>query len=203
MRGLMLAGVGSGLVAILAGCGWNADAQTAPPRADGTAAASVVVVNLQDVLERLGHDKDLNKQLQAKKEEQQQQFATLSADVKSQVAAKKAELGENATEQQKKELQSLELRLTLGLRQAQAQLNNEFNAYRLQLVNRFREQVKPVASTIAKKRKASVVLARDEGVVLVYENSVDITDDVVQGMLASPTAATPQGDEPPAEDAGP
>ena len=195
MRALTLAGIGCCVVALSAGCDWNADAQSGagPPKA--SPVSSAVIVDLQDVLKRLGRDKDLDKQLDEWKKTHQQQFNELSATLEKQFADKKSSFGEKPTPEQLQELQSLRRQNAFQLNQLQRQINNDFSDFQRQLVNRFREEVKPVASAVAKKRSATLVLARDDGIVLVYENAADITDDVVQGMLASPAAVAPPANE--------
>jgi Skp family chaperone for outer membrane proteins len=203
MRCLNLAVVGCGSLAVLAGCDWNAGAQT--PGADAAAASSVAIVDLHDVLQRLGRDTEMNEELETKREELRQLLAKDTAAMQKEFADKKQQFGEEPTEEQQKELQALGARITLVTRQAQAQYNADFNTYRQQLINKFREQVKPVASAVAKERNALVVLARDDGVVLAYDAAVDITDDVVARMLNTPAGAAPPAkkESEPAKDESP
>lgn len=180
MRGLARAVYCLCFLSLVAGCGAQGANQTAPAVTGGGGA---VVVNLQDVLQRLGRDAELNKSLQEKQQEQRQQLAGYTSTLRQQYEDKKAEFGDNPNEEQQRQLQALQVEMNLRLRQAQAQTNAEFTEYQKQLVSRFREQVKPVAREIAAERNANIVLARDDGVVLSFDASIDITDEVVERMI--------------------
>jgi Skp family chaperone for outer membrane proteins len=201
MRAFLLAAA-CGLLSA-AGCDWNADANSQPAgRSQSNSAGSVLVVNLDDVLKRTGRGVEFNSQLKAKREELTRQFTADAADAQKFFDEKKKAFGEKPTEEQQKELQNLRVQLAGAVRQAQMQANQEIAAHQKQLIANFREHVIPFTREIARQRNAGVVLARDDGVVLNYDSTVDITNEVVERMLRAEPAQTPaspsKAPEPPA-----
>jgi len=60
----------------------------------------------------------------------------------------------------------------------------------VQLVNQFRDRIKPAARRVAQERGLSVIVTKNDGFVFDYVSTADITDAVVDELLATAPATT-------------
>ena len=94
------------------------------------------------------------------------------------------------------------------MNQAQRTAQNELSVYRQRLIQRFRDEVVPLAQEAASQRGLGVVLTKNDTVLLAFDNAHDITAAVVAKLrarraaaaaaVAAATAATANGPSPPA-----
>jgi Skp family chaperone for outer membrane proteins len=81
-----------------------------------------------------------------------------------------------------------------AVRQQVAQLNQKaeqaFNGYRAEWIRHYREALAPIVQQVARSRKASVVLVRND-TVMYAEPATDITDAVVAAARATPPEVAP------------
>ena len=72
----------------------------------------------------------------------------------------------------------------------------------MQLVQKFRDQIKPVARRVAQQRGLSVIVTKNDSVIYDFTATADITSAVVDELLAAapqpqPTAAASTAPAPP------
>jgi len=173
--------VATGLCAVLvglSGCGFFGDTQSN--------AGAVAVVDLDEVAKRLGRDVEMNKSIKIKAAILKKKLAQLQSAAQTQFEKEKAELGgKDATPEQKKQLQSIQVRISLQLKQLQRTARAQLAEHRQQLVNQFREEVKPTVRTVAADNGLSIVIPKDKNLLLSVEPGSEITDKVVEKLMAS------------------
>ncbi len=142
----------------------------------------VAVVDLVEVVKRIGHDAELNKSLKQEQESLNQKYQELQKSLSEKYDQEKKEFGEKPTEEQKKQLLQLQNKHRVLLDRERVGSQQQLYAFKQRLVNRFREQVKPAAREVAAEKGLTVVITKHEGV-LTVDDAVEITDEVVAKML--------------------
>lgn len=165
-----------GLVLLMAGC------------AQGK-AGGIAVINIDDVAKALGGDKAIEEKVQAHSQELSAKLDKIREDLKKTLVEEQAKLGTTPTAEQKQTFQQNFQRAQQAFNEQGQQAQQELNAFRLKQFNEFRDQVKPVAETIAKKMGASVVST--PATLLWFEPSQDITQKVIEDMKAHGAGAKP------------
>ncbi len=190
----------SGVLLVAGGCGkggWSAwNSQDRAP--SGSAGLSgVAVVDLDEVAKQLGTDVVLKKAISDGQVSLNQQLKTLQSTLQDKYRQKAQELeaqpgvkGSGETSQ-KSQVAELERELNLQLNQARRTAQNELSTYRQRLIQRFRDEVTPVAQQVAGERGLGVVVTKNDSVLLAYDNAHDITAAVVARLRAH-QAARPQ-----------
>jgi len=121
--------------------------------------------------------------------------------LRGQYDQKKDEFGseppetEEELKKQQAELQLVDRQLGAQLNQASAEAQQNLNAGKRRLIHQFREEVRPVAQSVASELGLSMVVTKNDSVVFAFSSAVDITDRVAERMRGSIT------DEPSAETA--
>lgn len=155
----------------------------APPQ------GGVAILDVEAVAKRLGRDVAIVAELKEASAPLSDQLAATQKDYQAQIEKLKSSLGSKPTEADLKKLAELERTLNQQFQQKQQQAQQELNAKRVNLVNRFREEIKPVALKIASAKGRSTVLIKSDAVILSSEPEVEITDEVV-AELNRPASTT-------------
>jgi len=172
------------LAVIMSSC---TPAPTAPAPKGG-----VALIDLDDVAKRLGRDAAIIKELQDAGNPMGEELSAARDELQGEFETAKSAMGAEPTEADQQKLAELEGNLNAQLQQKQQQAQQELNAKRIALVNRFREEVKPVALKIAAAQGLGVVIFKTENTVLVNDPDIDITDAVVAELTSASATPTPQ-----------
>ena len=154
---------------------------------------AVAVVDLDAVAKAMGKDQVIAKQLQNFNTQINRQLAKVGKDLQKQLKAETKKIGSKPTEQDKKNLVSLQNKAEqkfAAYRQAGA---NRIRQKQIKLADDFRNEVKPYAERFARQRGASVVMV-STSMILWVDNRVDITADIIGAMRsasAAPIAPAP------------
>jgi Skp family chaperone for outer membrane proteins len=162
------------------------------PAASGDSGplGTVAVIDLDRVAQQLGQDRQITQSLQLHQGSLQKQLEELAAAYDQQLAKQreKAEAGGEAERDVTLASWQQQAQATLG--KARQDFEGKLASHRTQLVQQFREQVKPFARDAARRRGLSIIVTRNESVVFDFVDAVDITDDVVQA-IRGPEEARP------------
>ncbi|MGC9455701.1 MAG: OmpH family outer membrane protein [Phycisphaerae bacterium] len=157
------------LVFMAVGCGGEEEEAT-------KSAGKVAVVDFREIISQVGKQEEVEQQVQQiagvyqeRINELQQQLQDLGAELEGQPVE-----GNEEKIQQYREAEQ-ELRAVL------AEGRQRINATRQQLYNDFGEQLKPVASKIARERGFSVILSST--VTFYSTDAVDITEEVIDELV--------------------
>lgn len=193
-----LLGVGSLMVclAALPGCG-KLVADAAPEAAPSTKqVGGVGVVDLDSVAKQLGRDQEMSKSVKARMARLNKKLTSLQDSLNRLYEEKRASFGSEADEEQEKVLLGMQERMDIQLRDSRRTAENDLANYRQSLIEQFREQAKPVLRDVAAARGLSIVVPKNDGLLLTIDPSVEITDEVARKMLASqPKGAAEAGDD--------
>lgn len=191
----------TGAAVWLTGCGMQFGGASASASRGGLA-----VVDLDKVASETGKSIQMKEVFQLQENSVKQQLAKVTMSAKAQLEAKSKEFGETPTDEQKKELAQFSFNANNTLAQLQNQAGSKLGQYKQDQIAKFRTEIKPIAQEIAAKRGLSVVIPKNEGLLLAVDPGVDITDDVIKAYrekrpapTAAPAASAPQTAAKPAQ----
>jgi Skp family chaperone for outer membrane proteins len=138
----------------------------------------------------LGSDQQIAKSINDRKSALSQQLVNLANSYRQQLAQQQtaqqqtAETsGASSTPSDRGvELASWQQQANKNLSQAKRKVQTDLAQHRVQLVQQFRDQIKPYARQVAQKRGLSVIMTKNDTVVYDFSDSVDITADVVKAI---------------------
>jgi len=185
MRSWIPVSVLVGLVVSLAGCGTKTKDQ--PVTKAAGAVGGVGVVDLDVVAKRLGRDIEMNNLVQERVAALNSKLTTLQGSMRRLFEEKRDKFGDEPTEEQLKELQAWQDRTDAQLQESKRKAEVELGNYKQALVEQFREQAKPVLREVAAARGLSIVIPKNNALLLTIDPAVEITDDVAAKMPASTT----------------
>jgi Skp family chaperone for outer membrane proteins len=142
----------------------------------------IAVVDLDKVAAETGRNRELAQSIQLAGDSLNQQLAKTVESAKEQLEAKKKGYGEELTESEQKELSQWTVSANNQLTQIQSQARQKYEQFKQQQIAQFRQDVKPIAQEVAAKRGLSVVVPKNEGLLLAVDPGIDITDDVIKVM---------------------
>jgi Skp family chaperone for outer membrane proteins len=181
----------AGLAALAAGCGFKPGETTEAKAA--RSVGGVGVVDLDMVAKRLGRDIEMGNEVQERLTSLNTKLNTLRESLRRLYDEKKDRFGDSPTEEQEKELQGTRDRMDQQLLELKRKSEIELANYRQALIDQFREQAKPVLRDVAAARGLSIVIPKNNGLLLSIDPAVEITDEVAAKM---PAAAKADGAEP-------
>ena len=195
MRRFSLALVLSGCVASFVGCGQMSGNSPAA----ATARGGMAVVDLDKVAAETGRDRQLAQSLELAQNSLNQSLQKTVESAKEQLNAKKKANGSSPTEEEQKEFSLMERSAMTQLTQIQNKARAEYEQYKQVQIAKFRAELKPITQEIASKRGLSIVIPKNEGLLLSVDPGVDITDEVVKVLREKhPIAPIPQAAAAPA-----
>lgn len=175
-----------GVLCLVAGCGQKNQDQSVA-KADKQ-VGGVGVVDLDLVAKRLGRDIEMSNAVQERLTSLNNKLTTLRGSLRRLYDEKKEKFGDEPTAEQEKELRATEDRMERELLDVKRKAEVELSNYRQQLVDQFREQAKPVLREVAAARGLSIVVPKNDGLLLSIDPAVEITDEVASRMPSSKDA---------------
>lgn len=159
----------------------------------GSDSGSVAVVDLDQVALQVGRVKAIATAVEKREADLNQQLAQAKSSYENQLQEAKQRLGEEPTEDQKQHFAKLKLQANKQLNQVAKQAKQNLQQHQTQLRLKFRNDAKAVARQVAKEKGLSIVVTKNDSVVLVYDDAADITGEVVERLqlLSSPKAKAP------------
>lgn len=179
----------AGSAALFVGCGMPFGSFSSAKSQGG-----IAVVDLDKVASETGVNLQIRESFQVQENSVKQQLAQVQMKANSQLEAKLQEMGETPTDEQKQELVKFRIGATNLLSQLQNQAKTKLGQYHQNQIVKFRTEIKPIALEVAKKHGLSVVLPKNEGLLLAVDSGVDITDEVIRAYRESrpaPAIAAP------------
>ena len=177
----------TGAAVWLTGCGTQFGGSSASSTNGGLA-----VVDLDKVAAETGKNIQMKEIFQVAENSVKQQLTNAQFSLNSQLDERKKEFGDTPTEDQKKELAQLQVKANNAFGNMRNDAGTKLSQYRQDQVAKFRTEIKPIAQEIAAKRGLSVVIPKNDGLLLAVDPGVDITDAVIKAYREkrpAPTAA--------------
>jgi Skp family chaperone for outer membrane proteins len=174
------------------GCEKGTAPATAPVARTIKAVGGVGVVDLDSVAKQLGRDLEMNKLVQDELSSLNYNLNKFESSLKQLYDEKAERYGEGPTDEQQKQLTAMQERMSGQLLEARRKAERELAVYKQQLIDQFREQTRPVLREVAADRGLSIVVPKNNGLLLSIDPAVEITDDVAKKMVAMQSAPVPE-----------
>jgi Skp family chaperone for outer membrane proteins len=175
--------IGCMLLGCAAGCTFQNDPFSGTPEPEN-GIGTVAVIDLDAVARRLGYDKQMASSIKQRETSLNQQLVTVKTSYEQQINDKQKEFGPNPSREQNQVLTSMQKQADAGLVQVRRQAQKNLSNHSTQLIQRFRSEVRPIAWEAAHQRGLSVIVTKNDSVLFDYDTSVDITETVIERMLA-------------------
>ena len=161
----------------LVGCGQMAGTSSS------TSNGGIAVVDLDKVAAKTHRDRQLAQNLELAQNSLNQALTKEVESAKVQLDAKKKAYGEEMSADDQKEFSSLERSAVTQLSQLQNTARLKFDQFKQMEIAKFRKEMAPIAKEVAAKRGLSVVIPKNEGLLLSVDAGADITDEVIKLLL--------------------
>jgi Skp family chaperone for outer membrane proteins len=175
----------TGATVWLTGCGMQFGGSSSSSASRG----GIAVVDLDKVAVETGKRMEMDEAYGLVANSVKQKLVATQNDFQAQVNAKAKELGidptaklnpEDIPEEAKREVGQMTLNARNILAQAQNEFGNKLNEYKQVQIAKFRVELKPILQEVASKRGLSVVVPKNDGLLLAIDPGVDITDEVIK-----------------------
>lgn len=150
---------------------------------DAAPVGTVAIVDLDAVAKGLGEDVELRKAIAAKRRELATKLTTLQRQLDREFKEKKDKFGEEPTDEQTEELQTLRREQSAIINNAQLEAEYSITEHNQRLISRYRAKAKPAAERVAAHKGFTIVMMKNDNLLLTFDDAADITDDVVTELL--------------------
>jgi len=142
---------------------------------------STLFVDLTVVAKALGRNEMVNTQLASAEKQLNEQLKAIAIDLNKQVKDKQKTLTKKSKDKDKQRVNEFAKQAQQTMQNRKSEAQKKINQLKINLVNKFRDDVKAVAEPIAKKAGAKSVMVVSADA-LWFDSSVDITDEVIAKM---------------------
>ena len=169
-------------------------------RGGNGAIGAVGVVDLDAVARRIGRDVEIQETLRRRQTALNEQLSVMQASHQQQLNEAQEQLDERPPGERTSRLNRLQRQASARVREARQRADRDLRTHRRQMVQAFRDVIAPVANQVASERGLSIVVTRNDSVILTFHPSVDITNAVVARMLETKPVAGASGNGKPVSD---
>lgn len=179
-------------VAGFAGCGWQAGtASTSTPSNGG-----VAVVDLDEIARATGNKTRLDDMVKMREVSLNNALgkfnSDVSEDIKGRIKDVQDELdGKELPPEEAKKLRAEAMQANAKLQQARAKAQQDLTSFTEELKLTFRKQIRPIAQEVASKKGFSIVIPKNEGLLLSVDPNNDITSDVIMALQSMSKSKQP------------
>ncbi len=149
----------------------------------------VAVVDLDKVAKELGRDVEMANDLRQNQSVLAGKLSAIEKNAVEQLTKMKAELGEAPAEDKAKEFAQSAQNAQVNFNALQKQAVTAIGQRRDVLVASFRQEARPFADKIAKANGANAVMTRNDAFLFSFDNTIDITEQVIAEMRSAPKPA--------------
>lgn len=171
-------------VAGLAGCGWQAGTASS-----STATGGVAVVDLDEIARATGSKTRLDDMIKMREVNLNNALGKFNTDVSDDIKGKiqeykdlEEQAGKELSPEEAKKLRSEVMQAQAKLQQARSKAQIDLQGFTEELKLTFRKQIKPIAQEVAEKKGFSIVIPKNEGLLLSVSPANDITNDVIVAL---------------------
>ena len=173
-------------------------ASTGCQRSSSPNHGPVAVVDLDGVAQKLGRDKQILQLIEQRQVTLNEQVDATQKSLIQQLNQKKSEFGE-LNEEETRQLADLQTKANAVLANTRNQAQINLTAFQQETIDRFRAEAKPIALEVAARKGCRVVLSKNDSVVFAFDETVDLTNELVDIMRskvpsvpASPASTRPE-----------
>lgn len=144
----------------------------------------VAILDIAVVSEKTGGTEKMGNQLKAMQAKYQADLSKLQSDLQAKISDRQKEFGKKPpTDEQRQEMSRMMGNAQREYNEAQAAASQAMQQEQAKLVLAFRDKIRPVARQVAESKGLSVILLKNEALVLDADPSLIITDAVVAELL--------------------
>ena len=154
-------------------------------------AGGVAILDLDAIAKRFGCDKQMSTSIQQREASLNQQLASIKSSYAKQIVEKRQEFGDTPTDEQAKLLADIQRQAGASLNKVRQQAKNNLNRHGSLLIQGFRKEIKPIAREVAREKGLSIIVTKNDSVVFDYDTTVDITEGVIEKLLALQSQQAP------------
>lgn len=159
------------------------------PTAMGAAGGKIAIVDAERVGEAMGWQAEIDARGQALQRELQDRMARLERQLQAQVQEARTKAGPLPNPEQSEQLRQVGAQAQARFTQEGQQAQAEFQQTMQQVTAQFFAQMSPAAQAVAGRKGASAVFFKQPHI-LVVDQGVDITDEVIAELQKSSPAAS-------------
>lgn len=174
----------------LVGCGMSLPTGTA---STSSTKGGIAVIDLDVIAKSVGRDHDIEEAVKARLNGMRQEIGRVAQSYQEQLEAKRKEYGDTPTDEQQNEIRRMQVLAQNNLAKLDREATLKLEQFKVEMIARFRTDVRPIAQEVASARGLSVVIPKNENLLLSVDPGVDITADVLKAVQSrsNKTAAAP------------
>ncbi len=179
------AALGFCLVVLATGCYQSPNLGSQAPTAD----AGIAIIDLDEIARQLGSDKQIVSAIKQRQAALNTKLTELAQSYSDELNKQKEAI-EAKSQDSAVQLASYQQQVNQSFSTAKAQAQQNLSQHRSQLVQQFKDAVRPAARRVAERRGFNVIVTKQDSLLYEYDADHDITDEVIQVLRASSTPKT-------------
>lgn len=164
-----------------AGC----NQMTLPTTAGSKPTVGIAVIDLDEVAKQLGSDQQIVTAIKKREEVLNGKLSEIAKAYTDEFKKQKAVLDAQPAEENAVQLASYQKQVNQNFSTAKAQAQQNLSQHRQQLIEQFRDAVRPAARKVAQQRGLSVIVTKQEPLLYDFTDEADITNEVIEVLRAS------------------
>ena len=153
--------------------------------ADSSTTGTVGILDLDAIAKQLGSDKAIADSIARQTSSLNQELHQLAKSYHAQISEQRQAIAQHPDEDRKVNLAAYEEQAHAGLSKARKRVQTDIARYRAQLIQGFRDEIRPTVRRIANQRGLSIVVTKNDSVIYDYGAAVDLTESVLQALMAN------------------
>lgn len=154
-----------------------------------TADAGIAIIDLDEIARQLGSDKQIVSAIKQRQAALNNKLTELAQNYSDELKKQKDTL-EAESQDPAVQLASYQQQVNQSFSTAKAQARQNLSQHRSQLVQQFKDAVRPAARRVAEQRGFSVIVTKQDSLLYEYDADHDITSDVIQVLRVSSAPKT-------------
>lgn len=145
-------------------------------------SSTIGIISLGKISDETGNAEKIKSELEKIRTRLQQELQSVQMNLQKSFQENQDKIGKTPTDEQRMQLGKMLADAQNKLKMAQTSAAIELKNKREELVIQLRDTVRPLANKIAKQRGMSIVIIKNDNLLLGYDKKVDITDAVIIEM---------------------
>ncbi|NOY66008.1 MAG: OmpH family outer membrane protein [Gammaproteobacteria bacterium] len=145
-------------------------------------SSTIGIINLGKISDETGNAEKIKSELEKIRTRLQQELQSVQMNLQKSFQENQDKIGKTPTDEQRMQLGKMLADAQNKLKMAQTSAAIELKNKREELVIQLRDTVRPIANKIAQQRGMSIVIIKNDNLLLGYDKKVDITDAVITEM---------------------
>ena len=164
---------------------------------------SIGILDLGKISDETGNAEKIKSELQKIKTRLQQDLQSVQMNLQKNFQENQTKIGKTPTDEQRAQLGKMLAEAQQKLKMARSSAATELKNKQEELVIQLRDTVRPVANKIAQQRGMSIIMIRNDNLILGFDKKADITDAIIAELkkVGGDDSAAPKMEKAPAAEA--